>query len=468
MLKQHPQFFGAGYMLVEILTWVGAFWCAREARVFLGAQFPEIFSAGVASPAVLLPLAVGVWVLAARWMGLHRSRRMIRAMRDVGDLSRAMALTFVALVTLTYVFQLPTPSRAFLMLFCATALAGLVVTRLSVRGILARARANGYNSRNLIIVGSGEGVVSAHDWVSSHRDWGLEFVGFVSTSAWRPQRADLGTAAELQQVLTEHVIDEVLFVPDPDRPEVTDDAMRVCREMGVGTRMLMDFVPPDASTSSVFRVDGHSVLDLSPPPSYVAGMIVKRGFDILIAGAALAVTAPILLTVAALVKTTSEGPIFFAQERVGKNGRTFKMLKFRSMVVNAEALRAKLEAENEMDGPVFKIKRDPRITRIGHFIRKTSLDEFPQFINVMRGEMSIVGPRPPLPSEVEQYERWQRKRLSVKPGITCIWQISGRNDVTFEQWVQMDIDYIDRWSLWLDVKIFLKTIPAVLLRRGAS
>jgi exopolysaccharide biosynthesis polyprenyl glycosylphosphotransferase len=197
-------------------------------------------------------------------------------------------------------------------------------------------------------------------------------------------------------------------------------------------------------------------------------MIVKRGFDLLVASAALTVTAPILLTVAALVKLTSEGPIFFAQERVGKNGRTFKMLKFRSMVVNAEALRAKLEAENEMDGPVFKIKRDPRITRIGHFIRKTSLDEFPQFINVMRGEMSIVGPRPPLPSEVEQYERWQRKRLSVKPGITCIWQISGRNDVTFEQWVQMDIDYIDRWSLWLDLKIFLKTIPAVLLRRGAS
>ena len=166
-------------------------------------------------------------------------------------------------------------------------------------------------------------------------------------------------------------------------------------------------------------------------------MIVKRGFDLLIASAALTVTAPILLTVAALVKLTSDGPIFFAQERVGKNGRTFKMLKFRSMVVNAEALRAQLEAENEMDGPVFKIKRDPRITRIGHFIRKTSLDEFPQFINVMRGEMSIVGPRPPLPSEVEQYERWQRKRLSVKPGITCIWQISGRNDVTFEQWVQM-------------------------------
>jgi exopolysaccharide biosynthesis polyprenyl glycosylphosphotransferase len=197
-------------------------------------------------------------------------------------------------------------------------------------------------------------------------------------------------------------------------------------------------------------------------------MIVKRGFDILVAMLALGLTAPVLLIVAAVVKLTSEGPIFFAQERVGKNGRTFKMLKFRSMVMNAEALRGKLEAENEMDGPVFKIKRDPRITRIGHFIRKTSLDEFPQFINVLRGSMSIVGPRPPLPSEVAQYERWQRKRLSVKPGITCIWQISGRNEVTFEQWVQMDIDYIDRWSLWLDLKIFVKTIPAVLLRRGAG
>ena len=209
-------------------------------------------------------------------------------------------------------------------------------------------------------------------------------------------------------------------------------------------------------------------MDLAPPPSYVAGMMTKRAFDICISAGALLVLSPVLLTVAAAVKLTSEGPVFFAQERVGKNGRTFRMLKFRSMVVNAEELRAKLEAQNEMDGPVFKIKRDPRITSVGHFIRKTSLDEFPQFINVLRGEMSVVGPRPPLPSEVAQYERWQRKRLSVKPGITCIWQISGRNDVTFEQWVKMDIDYIERWSVWLDLKIFFKTIPAVLLRRGAS
>lgn len=468
MLKQHPVFFGAGYIAVEILSWVSAFWCAGEARAHLADLFPEIFSVAAASPAVLLPLTVGVWMLAARWMGLHRSRRMIRAMRDVADLSRAMVLTFVALVTLTFVFKLPTPSRAFLLLFCATSLAGLISMRLFVRGILARARANGYNSRNLIIVGTGEGATSAHKWVSSHRDWGLEFVGFVSTSPWQPEATNLGSAADLQKILTCHVIDEALFVPDPASPEAIDDAMRVCREMGIGTRMLMDFVPPEASTSSVFRVDGHSVLNLSPPPSYVAGMIVKRGFDILVAMLALGLTAPVLLIVAAVVKLTSEGPIFFAQERVGKNGRTFKMLKFRSMVMNAEALRGKLEAENEMDGPVFKIKRDPRITRIGHFIRKTSLDEFPQFINVLRGSMSIVGPRPPLPSEVAQYERWQRKRLSVKPGITCIWQISGRNEVTFEQWVQMDIDYIDRWSLWLDLKIFVKTIPAVLLRRGAG
>ena len=178
--------------------------------------------------------------------------------------------------------------------------------------------------------------------------------------------------------------------------------------------------------------------------------------------------APVMIGTAIAIKLTSKGPVFFRQVRAGRHGRKFTMLKFRSMVVDAEALRAKLAHLNEMTGPVFKIKKDPRITSIGRIIRATSVDELPQLINVLIGDMSLVGPRPPLPSEVGQYEPWQRRRLSVKPGLTGLWQVSGRNQVDFEQWMALDLEYIDNWSLWLDLKIIFRTVPAVLRGSGAS
>jgi exopolysaccharide biosynthesis polyprenyl glycosylphosphotransferase len=199
-------------------------------------------------------------------------------------------------------------------------------------------------------------------------------------------------------------------------------------------------------------------------------MVCKRLFDIASSAFALWVLSPILLMTALLVKVTSRGPIFFKQQRVGMHGRTFSMLKFRSMVINAEELKLKLMAQNEQSGPVFKIQKDPRITPFGRFIRKFSIDELPQLINVLRGEMSVVGPRPPLPSEVAQYEPWQRRRLSVRPGLTCLWQVSpsGRNSVGFQEWMYLDMQYIDHWSLGRDFNLILKTVPVVFTGKGAS
>jgi len=177
---------------------------------------------------------------------------------------------------------------------------------------------------------------------------------------------------------------------------------------------------------------------------------------------------PLLLGVAAIVRLTSRGPVLFRQQRVGRHGRPFHMLKFRSMVVNAEGLKARLMAQNEQAGPVFKMRRDPRITSFGRFIRRYSVDELPQLLNVLRGEMSIVGPRPPVPSEVARYEAWQRRRLSVRPGLTCVWQVSGRNEISFEEWMYLDLQYIDHWSLAQDFQLILKTLPVVLTGRGAS
>jgi exopolysaccharide biosynthesis polyprenyl glycosylphosphotransferase len=195
---------------------------------------------------------------------------------------------------------------------------------------------------------------------------------------------------------------------------------------------------------------------------------LKRLFDIFASAAALLLLSPLLAAVALIIKLTSKGPVFFKQERMGLHGRPFHMFKFRSMVVNAEQLKDQLRALNEQSGPVFKIKNDPRITPIGRFIRKYSIDELPQLINVLRGDMSIVGPRPPVPKEVAQYEGWQRRRLSVRPGLTCIWQVSGRNQISFQEWMFLDMRYIDHWSLGEDMSLIWKTFPVVLTGRGAS
>jgi exopolysaccharide biosynthesis polyprenyl glycosylphosphotransferase len=195
---------------------------------------------------------------------------------------------------------------------------------------------------------------------------------------------------------------------------------------------------------------------------------LKRSFDILASAAALTFLAPLLLATAALVKLTSRGPVFFRQERVGLLGRKFQMLKFRSMVANAEELKARLLAANEQSGPVFKMRHDPRVTAVGRFIRKYSIDELPQLVNVLRGDMSVVGPRPPLPSEVRSYEAWQLRRLSMRPGLTCVWQVSGRNEISFRDWMLLDMRYIDHWSLAHDFGLILRTLPVVLTGRGAS
>jgi exopolysaccharide biosynthesis polyprenyl glycosylphosphotransferase len=196
-------------------------------------------------------------------------------------------------------------------------------------------------------------------------------------------------------------------------------------------------------------------------------LLLKRIMDIVLSLVGLIVLSPLLVAVALVIRMSSPGPVLFAQERVGMNKRLFKLFKFRSMYVDAEKRRGELEHLNEMDGPVFKIKNDPRVTPIGRLIRKTSMDELPQLLNVLRGQMSLVGPRPPLLAEVDRYDWLYRRRLSIKPGITCLWQISGRNEITFKQWMEMDKAYIENWSLWLDIQILVKTIPAVLFSKGA-
>jgi exopolysaccharide biosynthesis polyprenyl glycosylphosphotransferase len=279
----------------------------------------------------------------------------------------------------------------------------------------------------------------------------------------------LGNASDLETTLKEHVVDEVFIAGQRDAHHAEmQRAIAVCERFGI----------PFALPAAGFRfsraepqhknaiADGYiHYLSVRHKPLQLAA---KRGLDILASATALALLSPLLIGVALIVKLTSRGPILFKQVRVGQHGRRFNMLKFRSMVINAEELKAKLLAQNEAQGPVFKMKADPRITKIGRFIRKFSIDELPQLLNILRGEMSIVGPRPPIPSEVERYEAWQRRRLSVRPGLTCVWQVSGRSEISFEEWMYLDMQYIDHWSLGRDLELIAKTVPVVLTGRGAS
>jgi exopolysaccharide biosynthesis polyprenyl glycosylphosphotransferase len=298
----------------------------------------------------------------------------------------------------------------------------------------------------------------------------LEVIGLVRFSNEQPAKTlkarVLGVATELEQVLRAMPVAEVYFASThAAHSEEIQAAIKVCERFGV----------PFATPATTYRLDRARALGVNDGyihyqtvQSKPVEMAFKRLFDIVSSGVALWVLAPMLLVVAVLVKLTSRGPLLFRQTRVGLHGRPFKMLKFRTMVENAEELKAKLAAQNEMDGPVFKMKKDPRITSIGRILRKFSIDELPQLINVLRGDMSVVGPRPPVPNEVAKYEPWQRRRLSVRPGLTCIWQVSGRNEISFEQWMYMDLQYIDTWSFTKDIGLILKTFPVVLTGRGAS
>ena len=266
---------------------------------------------------------------------------------------------------------------------------------------------------------------------------------------------------KLPELLRSHVIDEIIFAVDSRRLAELEEVFLLCDEEGVRTRVAVDFFPHVNSRVYLDRLGNSPLLTFSATPHDEIRLLVKRVSDMVLAGAALFLLLPIMLAVALLVRLTSPGPAIFRQVRCGLNGRRFVFYKFRSMCEDAEARRASIEHLSERQ-PAIKIRNDPRLTSLGRWLRKFSIDEWPQLWNVLKGDMSLVGPRPAVPEEVEQYKRWQRRRLRMRPGLTCLWAVSGRDALDFETWMKLDMQYIDNWSLALDWKIMLRTIPQVL------
>jgi exopolysaccharide biosynthesis polyprenyl glycosylphosphotransferase len=242
-----------------------------------------------------------------------------------------------------------------------------------------------------------------------------------------------------------------------------------CETEGIRVQYALDLFDLKFAKAKQTDLNGFMLLTLERSPIKIGHLLIKRVFDVIFSGLLLLILLTLYVSIAIAVKVTSKGPVFFKQTRSGLNGRKFTLYKFRTMVVNAESLLSKLKTGNEMTGPVFKMKDDPRITPLGRYLRKFSLDELPQLWNVFKGEMSLVGPRPPLPDEVKAYDSWQRRRLCMRPGITCLWQVQGRNNITdFNEWARLDLEYIDNWSIWKDFGILFQTIPVVVFGVGAK
>jgi exopolysaccharide biosynthesis polyprenyl glycosylphosphotransferase len=326
-----------------------------------------------------------------------------------------------------------------------------------------------------MVVGTGARALRLAAAVEQSAEYGVRLRGFLSEQpgADVPGEILLGSiykvhpAAELRSLLQQQVIDEVIFAVGSEALADLEDVFLLCDEEGVRTRVAVDFFPHVNSTVSLERLGPTPLLTFSAAPDDEVRLLLKRAIDVLAAAAGLLVLAPLMVVVAVLIRLTSPGPAIFRQVRCGLNGRRFLFYKFRSMCRDAEELKGAVAHLNRR-GTAFKIPDDPRLTRLGRYLRKFSVDEWPQLWNVLRGDMSLVGPRPAVPGEVEQYKTWQRRRLRMRPGLTCLWAISGRDNVDFETWMKLDMQYIDNWSLALDWKILLRTIPHVLIGRGAN
>lgn len=414
------------------------------------------------------------WIYLSSRFKLYTSKRLSSFRYEAFDVGKTTALCLV-IATLPPFFMREFPlSRLFLIYLWPLQTGALILFHFAIRETLKYIRRQGYNYRQILIVGRNERAAKIAQRIQETPEFGLRILGFIdgpNNKNGAGSSSDfnlIGNLKDLEKILREHVVDEI-FVTLPMKSFYSDieKILSLCEQVGVETKIPTDLFRHTLAKSTISNYNDIQVIDLYTSPKMNWQLMVKRLIDVISSSVLLLFLSPLFAIVSVLIKATSKGPIFFKQERVTYNGRVFTFLKFRTMIEDAEALKKDLMALNEMDGPVFKIKNDPRVTKVGRILRKTSIDELPQLINVFMGDMSLVGPRPPIPGEVSQYDLTTRRRLSMRPGITCIWQVSGRNAIPFEKWMELDMEYIDNWSLRLDLKILAKTIPAVLRGSGA-
>ena len=464
----------AGFRAYDVLVLLGAFLVAFWATYAQPVHHPIAELLGIRIrldnfllAGVLLWLWQGIFVA----FGLYHSRRLTSRGREVRSVLEATICATLFLAGFGAVFSIEVVSWSFLALFWAATTTGMLVGRMIMREALRRFRAAGRNLRHAVLVGSNARAVAMAKRLEGETSLGYRVVGFVddgwSASAPFARWPLLGSLQEFAGILRDHVVDEVILcLPVKSFYEEAARIAALCEEQGIQVHALSDLFDvrlrrdESEGLTRLITVNGGAMSG--------ASLVLKRALDLVGAGMLLALSAPLFIVIAVCIRLDSPGPVLFRQTRRGLNKRPFQMLKFRSMRVDAEQMLAELEHLNQAGGPSFKLRHDPRVTRVGKLLRRTSLDELPQLINVLKGEMSLVGPRPLFSLEFDRIDAaWIKRRYSVKPGLTGLWQVCGRSELPFDRRIQLDLDYIDTWSLRLDLRILARTVPAVLLGKGA-
>ena len=461
--------------LSDIILAAVAFEAAYQTRAVL--HLEHNFYLTVERKALVLGFALVAWVVIGLWLGIYEKLDSGHPRVILRDTARQCAYGALCLVLFEYVLRLDL-SRSFLGLFSAYAWVLLLLFRLTAGRVVGAIRREFAAPHYVMVVGTGERAIRMAEALEQSAEYGVRLCGFLNEQTEGPEGAAPAEIAlgavykvqpigELPSILRQHVVDEIIFSVGSESLANLEEVFLLCDEEGVRTRVAVDFFPHVNSTVSLDRFGATPLLTFTAAPYDEIRLLLKRTIDMAIAAAGLVVLAPFMALISILIRLTSPGPAIFRQVRCGLNGRRFLFYKFRSMCQNAEELKPALEHLNTRE-TVFKIPHDPRLTSIGRYLRKFSVDEWPQLWNVLRGDMSLVGPRPAVPNEVDRYQRWQRRRLRMRPGLTCLWAISGRDNVDFETWMKLDMQYIDNWSLALDWKILLRTIPHVLMGHGAN
>jgi exopolysaccharide biosynthesis polyprenyl glycosylphosphotransferase len=425
---------------------------------------------------VTFSLLLLAWHVIFSSFGMYSSRRLAGRWDELKDIVKATTLGTFLLFCSHFIFHISLIRPEFLVVFWLASTAGTIASRNAMRSLLRRLRLHGRNLRDMLIVGTNARAIQFAEKMLQNPALGYRVIGFVDED-WvgmpQFQRSGYDIVCDfdgLPQFLRTNVVDEVVVtLPMRSYHSRSCDVAALCEEQGIVIRFISNLFDLKKARARSEEFEGDSLIT-----HYTGGLegwpvVFKRAVDILVSGALILLLLPLLVLTAIAIRLTSKGPSIFVQNRLGLNKRHFGIYKFRTMVVDAEKRQKEIEHLNEVSGPVFKIKNDPRITPLGRFLRKTSIDELPQLFNVLKGDMSLVGPRPlPIRDYQGFNEDWQRRRFSVRPGITCLWQIGGRSSISFEKWMELDLQYIDKWSLALDLEILVKTIPAVLRGSGAA
>jgi exopolysaccharide biosynthesis polyprenyl glycosylphosphotransferase len=423
---------------------------------------------------ILLPALVILWGATLFFLGIYRSFRTKRSLELLAIIVKAAALSFFIFGSSIYFLKISFVSRTFIIFVFALTGCVLSIQKVLLLLFFRYIRKIGLNFRNILIVGTNPRAQRFMDMISTHGEWGLKVLGVIDdedakqgalVSGYRV----IGRLSDIPDIIHNNVVDEVAFVVPRSWLNRIEEQIDFLETEGIKTHIAVDYFDLKFSKAHQSNLNGFPLLTFDSAPENLWHLLSKRIFDILFSGAMLLALSPLLALIALLIKLTSEGSVFFKQTRLGLNGRLFTLYKFRTMVKDAEEKLEGLKSRNEMKGPAFKLAHDPRLTPVGRFLRKSSLDELPQLWNIFEGDMSLIGPRPAIPEEVKLYDNWHRRRLSMRPGLTGLWQVSGRSKITdFNEWMRLDLAYIDSWSLWLDAKIFFKTIPVVLIGSGAK